>query len=102
MAVGTYWTVCACTHIAQDHNAAGVCLRCQCNHYTGRRIVGAPTEEEFKAITRAALDCFWEYIATKFPDTETGDLSPEATVGLELAAFNAVKEWWNNNCKDQI
>lgn len=96
------WTICECTHIAQDHAANdGECYRCHCKHYTGHED-GAPTQREMKLITANALMEFWAYVAKQFPKAEFGDLSPLATIRLEEAALEAVKEWWNNNAKDQI
>lgn len=40
-----------------------------------------------------ALDAFWDAVVRSFPEARTGDLSPWATVRLELAARDAVREW---------
>ncbi len=44
-----------------------------------------------------ALDAFWEVIAEKFPQATTGDLSPLASIHLQIAAEKAVDEWVNCN-----
>ena len=47
--------------------------------------------------TDAALDAFWETVAQRHPDAETGDLSPLTTFALEIAAQHAVTEWIESN-----
>ena len=44
-----------------------------------------------------ALEAFWSTLARHFPDATTGDLSPERTIGLQLAAEEAIKEWIESN-----
>ena len=53
-------------------------------------------ENVFRLIERA-LDEFWEVVAEQFPSAHTGDLSPERTIALEIAAERAVEEWIENN-----
>lgn len=48
-------------------------------------------------ITDEALDAFWEVLVKRFPQAKTGDLSPLATIALQIAAEDAVCEWVNNN-----
>ncbi len=43
--------------------------------------------------TREALELFWVIIAAMVPQAETGDLTPEMTVGLERKAEEAVGQW---------
>lgn len=59
-------------------------------------------DKDLREITSDALSDFWERVAKRIPDANTGDLSPERTAKLEEAAFDAVKEWYNNNVKDLI
>ncbi len=47
--------------------------------------------------TDAALDAFWDVIVNRYPEAVTGDLSPGATIALQLAAEDAVYEWVVNN-----
>jgi hypothetical protein len=44
-----------------------------------------------------ALDAFWEVIVQRYPQAETGDLSPWTTIQLQIAAENAIEEWIDNN-----
>ena len=44
-----------------------------------------------------ALEAFWSTLAHHFPDATTGDLSPERTIGLQLAAEEAIRQWRQNN-----
>ena len=44
-------------------------------------------------MTDEALDAFWEVIVKRYPQAKTGDLSPGATIALQLAAEDAVGEW---------
>lgn len=44
-----------------------------------------------------ALDAFWEVIVKRYPQANTGDLSPWATIKLQIAAENAIAEWIDNN-----
>jgi hypothetical protein len=46
-----------------------------------------------------ALEAFWSTLVRHFPDATTGDLSPERTIGLQLAAEEAIKEWIGNNAQ---
>ena len=64
--------------------------------------VGAPTDGEIADVAKMALDDFWERVAKQFPHAKTGDLSPEVVIQLETTAKEAIKQWWNNNCKDVI
>jgi hypothetical protein len=56
----------------------------------------------FHELTNEALDAFWQLIVSRYPTAETGDLSPEATIRLQLAAEAAVKEWIMNNVLPQL
>jgi hypothetical protein len=47
-----------------------------------------------------ALDAFWQVIVTHLPQATTGDLSPERTIRLQLAAEEAIQEWIANNVPD--
>lgn len=51
-------------------------------------------------IANRALEDFWDRVAKQIPKITSGDLSPEATLQLQLAAERAVVEWWNNNCPE--
>ena len=52
---------------------------------------------EIERLTQEALDAFWDVIVDRFPDFETGELSPLASAALDTAATNAVTEWIANN-----
>jgi len=50
-----------------------------------------------RSVTDEALDAFWQVIVQRFPQAESGDLSPWATITLSTAAENAIGEWIDNN-----
>src|SRR5262249_45926115 len=50
-------------------------------------------------LVEEALDAFWDAVIRRYPDVTSGDLSPEATTTLNLAAKAAIKEWLDNNAK---
>jgi hypothetical protein len=50
-----------------------------------------------RSVTDEALDAFWNVIPRRFPQAESGDLSPWATITLSTAAENAIAEWIDNN-----
>ena len=50
-----------------------------------------------KVLIDEALTAFWEVVVRHYPQAETGDLSPWATIKLTLAAENAIEEWIGNN-----
>ncbi len=52
---------------------------------------------DLRSMTDEALDAFWEVIVKRYPQAKTGDLSPGATIALQLAAEDAVGEWIDNN-----
>ncbi len=52
--------------------------------------------------TDAALDAFWAVIVNRYPQAVTGDLSPGATIALQLAAEDAVYEWIVSNVPEQF
>jgi hypothetical protein len=44
-----------------------------------------------------ALETFWATLVRHYPHTTTGDLSPERSIRLQLAAEAAITEWIENN-----
>lgn len=50
-----------------------------------------------ESVTDEALEAFWRVLVQRFPQAETGDLSPWATIKLSTAAENAIREWIDNN-----
>lgn len=52
---------------------------------------------DIRSMTDEALDAFWEVVVKRFPQADTGDLSPGATIALQMAAEDAVGEWIDNN-----
>jgi hypothetical protein len=50
-----------------------------------------------ESLTQTALDAFWEVVVQRFPEAESGDLSPWATINLEMTAKAAITEWIANN-----
>jgi hypothetical protein len=57
------------------------------------------TESTIQVLIDEALTAFWEVVVRHYPQAETGDLSPWATIKLTLAAENAVEEWIDNNVR---
>lgn len=55
--------------------------------------VGMSTQK----VTDEALGAFWQIIVLHYPQATSGDLSPERSVKLQLAAQAAVGEWIENN-----
>lgn len=56
------------------------------------------TYAEFAA--REALEVFWVIIAAMVPDAQTGDLTPEMSVGLTEQAKKSVAQWIELNAPD--
>ena len=52
-------------------------------------------------LAREALEAFWQVIARNFPDAKYGDLSPERTIRLHIAASTAISEWIRNNAEPE-
>ena len=59
------------------------------------------TNTEIQPIVDEALEAFWDVVVKRFPEAETGDLSPGATIDLQMAAEDAVSEWIANNVTTQ-
>jgi len=56
----------------------------------------------FKDVTDEALDAFWDVIVKRYPQAVTGDLSPGATIALQMAAEDAAHEWIVSNVPKQF
>lgn len=54
-----------------------------------------------KSVAGDALGAFWQVIVERFPNADSGDLSPGATFALSMAAEDAVREWLANNVTTQ-
>jgi len=50
-----------------------------------------------QSVADDALEAFWQVVVQRYPQAETGDLSPIATIRLQTAAENAIAEWVDNN-----
>jgi hypothetical protein len=48
-------------------------------------------------VADAALEAFWQVMVDRYPEAETGDLSPHAAFALQIAAEDAIAEWIYNN-----
>lgn len=59
------------------------------------------TNTEIRPIVDEALEAFWDVVVKRFPEAETGDLSPGATIDLQITAEDAVGEWIANNVTTQ-
>lgn len=55
------------------------------------------SQAELRSAADEALEAFWQVIVKRYPQAESGDLSPLTTVRLETAAEAAIEEWvWAN------
>ena len=54
-------------------------------------------DDELETLVESALDAFWQDIASAYPESTSGDLSPDNTLKLKDAALAAVREWIENN-----
>ena len=52
--------------------------------------------------TDEAFNAFWAVIVNRYPHAVTGDLSPGATIALQMAAEDAVYEWIVSNVPKQF
>jgi hypothetical protein len=55
------------------------------------------TKVEIRKLADQALDAFWDHVAARLPAAKTGDLSPDRTIRLQIAAEEAISEWIANN-----
>lgn len=54
-------------------------------------------KELLRSVADEAMDAFWEVVVQRFPQAETGDLSPLTTHRFHEAAEAAIEEWvWAN------
>jgi hypothetical protein len=51
----------------------------------------------YQRLADSALDAFWNEVLRQYPQAKTGDLSPDRTIRLQIAAEHAIKEWIENN-----
>jgi hypothetical protein len=55
------------------------------------------TNETKRTVAEEALDAFWHVVVQRFPQAQTGDLSPLTAIRLKQAAESAIEEWvWAN------
>ncbi len=55
------------------------------------------TNETNRPVVEEALDAFWHVVVQRFPQAQTGDLSPLTAIRLIQAAESAIEEWvWAN------
>ena len=55
------------------------------------------SKTDIRELADQALDAFWQSIAKRHPEADTGDLSPWCTIRLQDAAEDAIQEWLDNN-----
>ncbi len=55
------------------------------------------TKVEIRKLADQGLDALWDFVAARFPEAKTGDLSPDRTIRLQIAAEEAISEWIANN-----
>lgn len=44
-------------------------------------------------LTSDALDAFWNTVVSRFPKSKFGDVSPERSIALSIAAEDSITEW---------
>jgi hypothetical protein len=55
------------------------------------------TNETNRPVAEEALDAFWHAVVQRYPQAQTGDLSPLTAIRLKQAAESAIEEWvWAN------
>ena len=55
------------------------------------------SKTDIRELADQALDAFWQFIAKRHSEADTGDLSPWRTIRLQDAAEDAIQEWLHNN-----
>jgi hypothetical protein len=55
-------------------------------------------QKQLRLLAHDALDAFWQIIVQRYPQAETGDLSPLTTFRLQQAAEAAIEEWDLGQC----
>jgi hypothetical protein len=61
----------------------------------------SPHPADVSAVTEEAVRAFGTALAKRFPAARSGDLSPERTIGLQVAMEQAAEEWIRNNVLPQ-
>lgn len=54
---------------------------------------------DIEQLTSEALDAFWNVVVSRFPKPEFGDVSPESSIALSIAAEDSITEWVTVNAK---
>jgi hypothetical protein len=62
-----------------------------------RAVLNDARKRSIASLADDALEAFWQIVVERYPQAETGDLSPMATIRLHTAAENAIAEWIDNN-----
>jgi hypothetical protein len=91
----------------QNHSSASHRLLDDLNHQVTNKRNQTMTEpgsdrndarnQTVRAIADEALEAFWQVVVQHFPQAVSGDLSPWATIKLQVAAEEALGEWIDNN-----
>jgi hypothetical protein len=55
------------------------------------------SEADLHTLAEEAQEAFWEVVASRYPEAKTGDLSIDRTIGLHLAAREAIEGWVEQN-----
>jgi len=54
---------------------------------------------DIKQLSYEALEAFWDVVVSRFPKPKFGDVSPECSIALSIAAEDSITEWVTVNAK---
>jgi len=80
-----------------NHESAAANSEPSCHECTGNAAMIGHGICPYCALAGAALDAYWQVIVRQFPEAKCGDLSPERTIRLHVAASIKIEEWISNN-----
>jgi hypothetical protein len=60
------------------------------------------TDDRIAKAVRDSEDAFWSVIAEQFPEAESGDLAPDASLALTRAMEKAVRAWIDANVPSDL
>jgi len=58
-------------------------------------------KNKFEQSLENAIDCFWQSIASSYPEIKTGDMAPEYVAAFEEASREAINHWLWANVEDK-
>ena len=57
--------------------------------------------DKINDVAAEGIVMLWEHVESRYPNAESGDLSPPMAMALEAAVVNAVNEWVCRNVPDE-